>query len=193
MANERSPAVDELAQELRLVREELRRLQDREAITDCLYRYSRGLDRHDEEALYSVYHADAVDDHGSFLGRPEEFVPWAHALHETKWVAHTHFITNPRIELDGNIAHVESYVLFVLRRRDGEGVDLGGGRYLDRFERRDGEWRIAARKHVVEWRTQGDDTLFGSVNPHVTGYETGTKDRTDPSYLRPLELQLPAR
>jgi hypothetical protein len=181
-----TPGLEELARQVRLI-------QDREAILDCLYRYSRGLDRHDAEALFSVYHADAIDDHGSFLGPPDEFVPWAHALHEKGWVAHTHFISNPRIELDGDIAHVESYVLFVLRRTDGAGVDLGGGRYLDRFERRDGEWRIAARKHVVEWRTEGKDTLFGSANHHVTAYETGTKDRTDPSYLRPLELRLPER
>jgi hypothetical protein len=28
---------------------EVQRLLDREAIWDCLYRYTRGLDRHDEE------------------------------------------------------------------------------------------------------------------------------------------------
>ena len=55
------------------IREEM---ADREAIRDCLYRYSRGVDRCDEEMLRSVYWEDALDDHCLFVGRREELIAW---------------------------------------------------------------------------------------------------------------------
>jgi len=122
---------------------------------------------------------DAIDHHGGFLGPIGEFVPWANALHETDWAAHTHFIANTSVDFDGDVAHSETYVLWVLRRKDGRTVDLGGGRYVDRFERRDGEWRIAARELVIDWSCQAKARAIGP-------YPTGTWDRSDPSYRRPF-------
>ena len=51
-------------------------LADREAIRDCLYRYSRGVDRCDEEVLRSAYWEDAFDDHVLFSGTREPFIAW---------------------------------------------------------------------------------------------------------------------
>src|SRR5882724_2908499 len=45
----------------------LRQLLDRQAILDCLHRYTRGVDRLDRQLLLSAYHADAIDDHGLFV------------------------------------------------------------------------------------------------------------------------------
>jgi hypothetical protein len=168
---------------------ELRRLLDIQAIRDCLNRYARGLDRHDPEILASAFHEDAIDHHGGFLGPIDEFVPWANELHDSQWAAHTHFVANNTVEIDGDVAHSETYVLWVLRRKDGGKVDLGGGRYIDRLERRGGDWRIAARELVVDWHCQAEGREFGNV----AGYPTGTWDRSDPSYRRPFELTLPAR
>jgi ketosteroid isomerase-like protein len=178
--------VQSLAAEVQLLRAELRRLLDRQAIRDCVVRYARGLDRHDEEILASVFHEDAIDHHGDFIGGREEFVPWANALHEEGWTAHTHFMVNHRADIDGDVAHSETYVLFVLRRKDGRKIDLGGGRYIDRLERRNGEWRIAARELVIDWRAEADPSDYGRAHT----YPHGTWDRSDPSY-RPLELRLP--
>jgi hypothetical protein len=163
---------------------EVQRLLDLQAIRDCLNRYSRGLDRHDEEILASAFHEDAIDHHGDFIGPIEVFVPWANEQHEAEWAAHTHFIVNNNVELDGLTAHSEAYVLYVLRRKDGEKVDLGGGRYLDRFEKRDGEWRIAQRELVIDWFCQADGSAYGTVS----SYPTGAWDRSDPSYRRPFEF-----
>jgi len=51
------------------------------------------------------------------------------------------------------IARVESYVTatHVLRPEAGGFRFVVAGRYVDRFERRGDEWRIAARKLVVDW------------------------------------------
>jgi hypothetical protein len=180
--------------ELRQLREDVRRLQEsmedtleRRAILDCVHRYARGLDRHDEEILRSVFHEDALDHHGDFLGTREEFVPWANALHEEGWTAHTHMLSNHRAEIDGDVAHAETYVLFVLARKDGKTIDLGGGRYVDRLERRGGEWRIAARELVIDWRGEASASSYGRAKT----YPTGAWDSSDASYRRPFVLELP--
>jgi hypothetical protein len=174
---------DDLAE----LRAQVRALQDDREIRDCVLRYARGLDRHDEEIYSSVYHQDAIDHHGDFLGRRDEFVPWGLALLASEWDAHTHHLTNIRIDVDGDTAHSESYVLFVQRRRDGGDHDVGGGRYIDRLERRDGEWRVAARRMVIEWMGRMQVAAFGGAD----SYPSGTWDQTDPSYHRPFVLPEP--
>jgi hypothetical protein len=92
-------------------------------------------------------------------------------------------VTNQSIELEDEHAHVESYWLTVLRRPDGA-VDLSGGRYVDRFERREDSWRIAFRKSVLEWACQASD--YPAAFPDVD-LRAITWDRSDLSYLRPLQ------
>lgn len=178
---------DEARQELTRLRQQVGELLDRQAILDCVHRYARGLDRHDHEIFASVYHEDAIDHHGDFLGRRDEFVPWGIALLGSEWDTHTHFLSNVRIDLDGDVAHSECYVLFAQRRRDRPVLDMGGGRYIDRLERRDGEWRVAARELVIDWTAESTTTSFGGTD----AYPHGTWDRSDPSYRRPFELPDP--
>jgi hypothetical protein len=175
--------VQGLREELERVRDEVRELRDRQAILGCLTRYSRGLDRHDDAMLASVYHEDAVDHHGDFLGPPDEFVPWVNGVHEADYVAHTHSLTNHTVELEGDVAHSEIYVQVVLRRRDGP-LELCGGRYVDRLERRDGEWRIAAREVLVDWACTADGVVWRQIGV----FPTGTWGRDDASYQRPLTV-----
>jgi hypothetical protein len=52
-------------------------LLDKQEIHEVLMRYCRGIDRCDAELLRSVYHADAVDDHGQLNGKAADFIPWA--------------------------------------------------------------------------------------------------------------------
>jgi hypothetical protein len=59
----------------------------------------------------------------------------------------THQICNVLIELDGDVAHGESY-FFMLARSEHQGREVDwllAGRFIDRFERRGGAWRIASR------------------------------------------------
>jgi hypothetical protein len=165
--------------------DQLQHLIDRQAILDCIQRYCRALDRHDDELLASVYHADAIDNHGPWLGSRDEFVRWAnHECHEGLH-AHQHHVTTHSCEIDGDVAHTETYVLFIHRDRDERTVLLGGGRYIDRLERRDGEWRIALRRLIMDFRAIADGSEFAAS---TAGYATGTWDRSDVSYERPLEL-----
>jgi 3-phenylpropionate/cinnamic acid dioxygenase small subunit len=164
----------------------LRELIDRQAIRDCMRRYCRGVDRRDDELIRSVYHPDAIDDHGAFLGDREAFIEWGHMRAATGPVATQHHITNHSCEIDGDTAHAETYYIYNARNRDAT-VLAAGGRYLDRLERRDGQWRIAHRYCVVEWAGSINEgpMPFGDIaDVHANG--APSRDREDPSYRRPL-------
>lgn len=180
-------------------------LQDRQAIDDCLMTYSRAIDRHDRELLLSVYHEDAIDDHGMFVGSPEEFADWALGMHDSVHLSHQHCIFNRTVDLDGDVAHVESYYMFVGLNQAGKPLAMSGGRYIDRFEKRADRWAIAARVCVRDWAPleqvpEGElDQSKLTVAPlddrtrelMRAGFQV-TQSREDPSYLRPLRID-PAR
>jgi hypothetical protein len=160
---------------------------DRNEIRDVIMRYPRGLDRHDDEILASVYHPDAIDHHGRWVSNRDDFVQWAnHVCHNTEYRGHTHNMTSHTCHIDGDTAHSETYAIWVLRHKDGKTVRVGGGRYIDRLERKNGEWRISLRRLIHDWRFEADGTSFNLVN----GYQIGTWDKNDPSYERPLRLPL---
>jgi hypothetical protein len=164
----------------------LERMLDRQDVLDCLTRFSRGMDRFDEQLFLSAFHPDATIAAGDFVGGPDELYKWASAMHEQGQVATQHALLNHTCEISGQTAHAETYYLFVARNRDDTNW-LAGGRYLDRLERRGSAWRIALRTNVVEWSSM-PPTLplpFGEVaDLHANG--APARNREDPSYLRPL-------
>ena len=165
---------------------EIKHLIDRQAILDCLTRYCRGMDRFDRELVLSAYHPDAIDDHGAFVGTREEFIDWAFALHEKGQISTQHHLTNHTCDIDGSVAHAETYYIFSARNVD-ETLWVAGGRYLDRLECRTGQWKIATRYCLVEWSgtLQAGAIPFADIaDVHATGVPA--RNATDPSYLRPL-------
>ena len=58
-------------------------------------------------------------------------------------------IFNTSVELRGDVAHTETYWQFFGENRVKPNI-LAIGRYVDRFERRDGRWAIAARVCISE-------------------------------------------
>jgi len=184
-------------------------LQDRQAIHDCLMTYSRAIDRLDRELLIAVYHPDAVDDHGVFVGGPEEFADWAIAMHTKTHLSHQHCVLNYTVDLDGDVAHTETYYMFVGMNREGRPLAVSGGRYVDRLEKREGRWAIAARVCVRDWAPLDEipETLDAAAMTVVKGLDDATvarlrsgaqprRDRSDVSYQRPLEVdpgRLPGR
>lgn len=180
-------------------------LQDRQAIHDCLMTYSRAIDRHDRELLLSVYHEDAIDDHGVFVGSPEEFADWALDMHSRLHLSHQHCVLNYTCDLQGDVAHTETYYMFVGMNRQGQPLSVSGGRYIDRLEKRNGRWAIAARVCVRDWAPLKEipKTLDQAALTAVTGLDERTQelmrtgaqpaqDRSDISYARPLRID-PAR
>lgn len=164
----------------------LAHLLDRQDILDCLVRFSRGMDRFDRDIFLSAFHPDAVIAAGEFVGGPVPLYEWARKLHEQGQSSTHHNLLNHSCDIDGDVAHAETYYLFVGRNRD-ETNWIAGGRYIDRLERRDGSWRIALRTNAVEWSGLVP-TLpipFAEVpDIHLNGAPARSKE--DPSYRRPL-------
>ncbi|HEU5265405.1 MAG TPA: nuclear transport factor 2 family protein [Jatrophihabitans sp.] len=126
------------------------------AIHRALTRYSRGVDRFDFEAVRSCYWPDGTDDHGSFVGGVDDFIVFVEkSLNRFERTAH--FLGNMLIDvdLDGGVARAETYAVAFHRYQDADGTptDMWAGlRYVDRFERRAGEWRIHRRVCAFDWR-----------------------------------------
>ncbi len=168
-------------------------LHDGQAIRDCLVRYCRGVDRLDRELIVSCYHEDAVDDHGLFVGSPTGFADWVIPLHAKAQHTTQHIITNHTCELDGDVAHAETYWMFAGMNTQGPPLMISGGRYIDRFERRGGKWAIALRKCVSDWRgVPGEGFLPPAAREAMNSGARTTRDKSDPSYERPLSFD-PAR
>lgn len=167
----------------------VRALVDRQEITDRLLAYTRGLDRHDRDLILSAYHADAIDDHGVFVGRPAEYADWILGWQNKHQFSNMHFLTNIRIELEGDAAHVESYILSAAVTKPDRELTLLGGRYIDRFERREGLWAIAARKCVVDWHGEpGPSPIPPEALTLLNDAGQPARDRSDPVYQRPARI-----
>jgi hypothetical protein len=140
----------------------LQNLIDRSEILDLLSANAAGNDRMDGPRTADTYHLDSWEDHGPIKGPAREFVDRSmehgRASRETPF----HLLGQSTIELDGDRASAETYFFAVVRGGDRESthIDQIAGRYLDRFERRAGRWRIAERTCVCEWtasiRSDGD-------------------------------------
>ena len=162
------------------------RMLDRQDILECLQCFTRGIDRFDREVFLSAFHPDAIVAAGDFVGSPTDLYDWARAMHDEGQVATMHNLLNFRCEIDGDSAHTETYYLFIARNRD-ETNWTAGGRYLDRLERRAGEWRIAMRTNTIEWSGMVPTMAlpFAGV-PDIHGNGAPSRTTADPSYQRPL-------
>lgn len=178
-------------------------IQSRHAIHDCVLRYCRGGDRLDRDMMVSAYHPDGIEEHGKFVGSAAEFVDFAVKQHTDAHLTTQHYVMNHRCELEGDIAHAETYFMFIAMNKHGEKIlQTGGGRYIDRFERRQGKWAIAYRVALRDWAAMderpdmADLSTFTStralLSPEVRAFMNGgpgpKRDRTDPSYDRPLRV-----
>ena len=165
-------------------------LKDRVEILDCIMRHARGHDRHDEELMTSCFHEDGVDEHGQFINSGPEYAKWANAAHSGGFTLHAHNITNHTCEIDGDIAHCESYVIGAFLYRDRpDRANFASARYVDKLERRNGAWKISVRRTVIDVVMEGDAPW--PQNAASESMLKGVWSTEDISYRRPLELGTP--
>src|SRR4051812_40219857 len=171
----------------------LEQLQAEASIRELIPRYSRAVDRWDMDLLRTCYHPGAADNHGSFVGPVEEYVPWVATLgagrHQWGW----HFPGTLAVEVedDASAAWAETYCLSIWRMHSEEGKPerhrVVPIRYCDRHEPRDGVWRIADR--VVAYQ-EGRIAPIAKESPLTDEHLRGCTGRGDPLYARGHE---PAR
>jgi ketosteroid isomerase-like protein len=175
------PRYDPARLELLLARDEIR---------EVLARYARAVDRADGPLLKSCYHPDAIEEHGgNYAGNAHEYVDGAIPRIRTMG-AMQHLLGSSHIELDGDVAWVETYILTFARfaQPDGRSLDtFTGGRLVDRFERRGGAWKIAHRRTVFDWNRDEPSNqgwCSGLFDPAKPGMHLGCKGTSDASYER---------
>lgn len=155
----------------------------RQQIADLTMAYCRGVDRADPELLAGIFHQDSTVVSGAFNGDGPTFATEICKLAEATFEQTFHSIANQWIEIDGDGAVGETYVIAVSTSRGEDRTDtLTGGRYIDRFERREGVWRIAERTFVLDWLRSEPSTrdmtggMYAALDLH------GTRGKADPVY-----------
>jgi hypothetical protein len=129
-------------------------LESKDAIEAVLYDYARGNDRVDEVLLKGCFWPESKHHHGGFNGLSSDFIGFAlKILGSVKYTAH--HISNVAIEVKGDQAFSECYYA-AHHRRDaksggGEEDAFFEGRYIDRFERRGGVWKIIQRRGLSDY------------------------------------------
>jgi hypothetical protein len=182
----------DIERRLAALERELQYLQDRTEILDCIARNARGCDRHDSALLASSYHGDGTDEHGYAVNPGPLYSEYANKAHTAGSLHNMHHITTHSCDIDGDVAHCDSYVIGLFLNTDGKTGRLIAGRYVDRLERRDGKWGIALRRSTVEVLLTGDASILTSPLFAKMGYLKGVRDATDVSYQRPLTLEADA-
>ena len=176
----------------------LQRLIDREEIRDLMARYARGVDRADWDAVRSVYHEDAHDDHGDYKGDMDGLIGWIEERNGLLSQS-VHFLGNCLIEFAGpDIAIVETYFITAHTLGSEAQIAYGAGdgsqpvqlsqfgRYVDRVERRGGPWRIADRIVVFEAiRLQRSD-----IPPLKPEWAQLRRDQNDPIFRMRADVGL---
>ena len=174
--------------------EQVQALLDKQSIYEVLVTYCRGVDRCDEDLIRSAFHDDSYDDHGYWKGPGHELAPFLADRLRNANSATTHSVTNVLIELDGDLARCQAQVHATLIRKgsDPVEVDVVGPRYLDRFSRRDGRWRIEHRIVVLDWRKT---EVWPDSAPAVPteGFARGARCPEDPSYGEALQAAVGKR
>jgi hypothetical protein len=154
------------------------------ALRKLVHAYCRAVDRGDLDTLRSLYHHDADDSHGSFSsGAVETFV---RTLAETRPYIRSmqHHITTINFAIRGDVAEGEIYSIAThsLAAGDGETEVLVGGRYLDKYEKRDGTWKFTTRRIVTDWAHVNDPSAVDVSHPITRDTPRGHPGPDDPSH-----------
>jgi hypothetical protein len=169
-----------------VLEQRLARMLDEHEIERLIRSYGRAVDRADRDELAALFHPDAVEHHGTFEGPASRYVDYAVDTALPRYDRTSHYLTNSVIQVDGDTAVAETYLLAAHVRHDpAEGVagtgrlDLMNARLLDRLERRKGQWRIVERTVVQDWDATAP---IESVDQWNGVFVRGERGHGDPSY-----------
>lgn len=163
----------------------IHQLLDKQAIAEVLYRRARAGDRGDAELAHTCYHPGATERHGTFDGEATHFidvVSFTRPKPGSPIRGMLHVVTNILCDFDDEThAFVESYHVAWCQMTDGTDAAIGG-RYLDKFEKRDGRWAIVHRDVIFDWsRVEPETEKFWDKHPALP-FLFGRRDAEDPLY-----------
>ncbi|KAL4862564.1 hypothetical protein BDV12DRAFT_202922 [Aspergillus spectabilis] len=127
--------------------EKIQLLLDKDEIRDLIYSYCQMVDRCDFDRVKELYHEDAKDDHGiNESGNVADFIEELKPIYAQSTGIH-HSVSNCYIKVLGDYAEAESYISAHQNMPDIDdhnAVIIAGGRYMDKFERRNNVWKFSA-------------------------------------------------
>lgn len=175
---------DAIEERLVALEAEIHELRDRECIREVIHRYCQAVDRCDLDMLKSCYWEDGYDDHGFFAGNAHEFADYVIPCLE-RIDSSMHAITNTRFKFNGNKCACTSQWNVTHRLAQGQGFTdfVHQGRYLDVWEKRDGEWKLLHRViagDLDRW-IHTLDIRSGATGSNVS--LRGARGRDDPGNL----------
>ncbi|RZI77311.1 MAG: nuclear transport factor 2 family protein [Variovorax sp.] len=169
---------------LKTTDEMLHELVVKDRLHDLEMAYCRGVDRRDAALLHSIFFEDAIEEHGDmYSGRATEFAEWVFRDFLPKYELTAHYVLNEWYRVDGDKAEGETHRLSYHRTRaaDGSATEaIAACRTFNRYECREGLWKISYRSVVRDWVTQRpvDDSLY---HGHF-GMELSKPNDQDESY-----------
>ena len=129
-------------------------LRDREVIKNLYDRYAYGVDSIDIDLVRSVFHPDCVVVGTMEEGTIDDYLDGlADGLRA--YAATMHGKTNQYVELDGDEAFVETWVVAHHMEAPGSPIDhlVLGLRYQDDLVRDGDDWKIIRRQAAKQWHT----------------------------------------
>lgn len=127
--------------------------------------YCRGVDRRDPELLRSIFFEDATEEHGDmYAGKAFDFVDWVFRDFIGRFENTTHYVLNEWYKVAGDRAEGETHRISYHRHRDPKPTEIiAACRTFNRYECRNGIWKISYRAVVRDWITERpvDDSLYG--------------------------------
>lgn len=128
--------------------------------------YCRGVDRRDAALLHSIFFEDAIEEHGDmYTGNATDFAEWVFRDFLPKYELTAHYVLNEWYRVDGRKAEGETHRLSYHRERaaDASATEVVAAcRTFNRYECRDGVWKISHRSVIRDWVTRRpvDDALY---------------------------------
>lgn len=155
---------------------------DRLALHDLVMMYCRAIDRRDYKLLRSLYWDEAVEDRGATgRGTIDERIEYVKQS-QTRFETTVHRIFNTLFSIDGNKAEGEHYIEAYHRTPAPAAQELiAGGRYLDKYEKRNGVWKFIYRARVSD-RAEMRPADQAAYQQFITPESSGRVDGEDLSY-----------
>lgn len=126
-------------------------------IHDLCMAYARGVDRADEALLASIFTEDSTVISGVVNGSGKAFARDITAFVRDNLEMCFHSVANEWVDVRGDEAVGEHYAIAQMVQTGTE--VLTGGRYIDRYVKRDGKWLILSRTFVTDWTHSHPSTM----------------------------------
>jgi len=136
----------------------LRQYEAEREIQRVILEYALGVDANDWERVRACFFEDAIIRYGDLIsGTRDEIMDWLEEK-EPVLIGRAHYFGPPLIDLDldGGSARTELWCINTNRFAPDEAGKfreaIAGLSYQDRFELRDGRWKISERRNSTDWQ-----------------------------------------